>query len=45
MVSLIAKKMLNFAFKYFNLDFKKFVFQKKLKLLFSDHISCLFMKI
>ena len=43
-----AKKMLYFAFKYFNLDFKKFVSRKKnflrkkdFKLKHSDHISCL----
>jgi len=43
-----AKKMLNFAFRYFNLDFKKFVsFKKNLlrkkdfRLKHSDHISCL----
>ena len=43
-----AKKMLNFAFRYFNLDFKKFVsYKKKLlrkkdfRLKHSDHISCL----
>ena len=43
-----AKKMLNFAFRYFNLDFKKFVSYKKnllrkkdFKLKHSDHISCL----
>ena len=43
-----AKKMLYFAFKYFNLDFEKFVSHKKnflrkkdFKLKHSDHISCL----
>ena len=43
-----AKKMLNFAFRYFNLDFKKFVSYKKnllrkkdFRLKHSDHISCL----
>ena len=43
-----AKKMLNFAFKYFNLDFKKFVSYKKnllrkkdFRLKHSNHIPCL----
>ena len=43
-----AKKMLNFAFKYFNLDYKKFISYKKnllrkkdFKLKQSDHTSCL----
>ena len=43
-----AKEMLNFAFKYFSLDFKKFVFYKKnflrkkdFRLKHSDYISCL----
>ena len=43
-----AKKMLNFAFKYFNLDYRKFISYKKnllrkkdFKLKQSDHISCL----
>ena len=43
-----AKKMLSFAFRYFNLDFRKFVSYKKnllrkkdFKFRHSDHISCL----